>query len=48
MRRDLTEIITTLMSSYGEEGYYDKSIIKGIRSLASNWPNLTSDERKEI
>lgn len=46
MKPDLTEVITTLMQSYDE--YDDESIIKAIKSLSTNWPSLTGEERTEI
>ena len=46
MKQDLTDVITTLMSSYDE--YEEESIIEAIKSLATNWPRLTGNEKAEI
>ena len=46
MRADLTEIITALMQSYDE--YEEEGIIEAIKSLSTNWPGLTGQERTEI
>ena len=46
MQRELAKIIVKLMEF--TDDYYEEDIVKGIRSLKDNWPNLKPEEKEEV